>query len=211
MANESNIVVKADILDQGIQRFAISGLSKERYDEAVAEEILVDKKTGEFLLNTRDEVLISNDAMARYKASFDNAVWLAKETGLCGNIYQVEIDDIIMPANIPYNTNILNENIMLDNKINRLLFNFDLNEYIVQDNKAIPLNVEGSVKITMTRGSEVISVTLSLTESNVSIIDLSGYDKTKDIIITEIKFIPHTDYVGIANLILHNVFLTINM
>lgn len=210
MANESNVVVKADILDQSIQRFAISGLSKERYDEAVAEEILVDKKTGEFLLNTKDEVLISNDAMARYKASFDNAVWLAKETGLCGNIYQVEIDDIVMPSNIPYGTNILNENIILDNKINRLLFNFDVNEYIVQDAKAIPLNVEGSVTISMTRGTEVINVTLSLTESNVSIIDLSSYG-TDDIIITGIKFNAHTDYVGLANLIIHNVFLTINM
>ena len=200
---------KPDILDNGIQRFAVSGLSKERYDEAVAEEILVDKNTGEFLLNTLDEVLISNDSLGRFKASFDNAVWMAKQVGLCGNIYQVEIDDIEMPSEIPYNTNILNEDIVIDAENKKILFNFDLNEYIVQDAKAITLNNECTVTIDIEQGGKTKNVKLSLSNMNTSIINLTNFS-TGDIHIKSVKFNEHVDYIGISKLILHNVFLTIN-
>lgn len=200
---------KPDILDNGIQRFAVSGLSKERYDEAVAEEILVDKNTGEFLLNTLDEVLISNDSLGRFKASFDNAVWMAKQVGLCGNIYQVEIDDIEMPSEIPYNTNILNEDIVIDAENKKILFNFDLNEYIVQDAKAIALNNECTVTIDIEQGGKTKNVKLSLSNMNTSIINLTNFS-TGDIHIKSVKFNEHVDYIGISKLILHNVFLTIN-
>ena len=204
-----NDLRKPDILDNGIQRFAVSGLSKERYDEAVAEEILVDKNTGEFLLNTLGEVLISNDSLGRFKASFDNAVWMAKQVGLCGNIYQVEIDDIDMPSEIPYDTNILNEDIVIDGANKKLMFNFDLNEYIVQDAKAITLNNECTVTIDIVQGGKTKSTKLSLGNMNAAVIDLTGFG-SGEIHVKSIKFNEHVDYIGISKLILHNVFLTIN-
>lgn len=206
---KENKARKSDILDNGIQRFAVSGLSKERYDEAVAEEILVDKKTGEFLLNTLDEVLISNDSLSRFKASFDNAVWMAKQVGLCGNIYQVEIDDIDMPSEIPYNTNILNEPIVVASTNKKILFNFDLNEYIVQDAKAITLNNECTVTVDIQQGGKTKTVELSLGDMNSSIIDLTNFS-SGEIHVNSITFNEHVDYIGISKLILHNVFLTIN-
>ncbi len=206
---KENKARKPDVLDNGIQRFAVSGLSKERYDEAVAEEILVDKKTGEFLLNTLDEVLISNDSLSRFKASFDNAVWMAKQVGLCGNIYQVEIDDIDMPSEIPYNTNILNEPIVIASVNKKILFNFDLNEYIVQDAKAITLNNECTVTVDIKQGGKNKTVKLSLSDMNSSIIDLTNFS-SGEIHVKSIKFNEHVDYIGISKLILHNVFLTIN-
>lgn len=206
---KENKARKPDILDNGIQRFAVSGLSKERYDEAVAEEILVDKKTGEFLLNTLDEVLISNDSLSRFKASFDNAVWMAKQVGLCGNIYQVEIDDIDMPSEIPYDTNILNEPIVIASINKKILFNFDLNEYIVQDAKAITLNNECTVTVDIQQGGKTKTVKLSLSDMNSSIIDLTNFS-SGEIHVKSIKFNEHVDYIGISKLILHNVFLTIN-
>lgn len=205
----TNELRKPDILDNGIQRFGVSGLSKERYDEAVAEEILVDKKTGEFLLNTLDEVLISNDSLGRFKASFDNAVWMAKQVGLCGNIYQVEIDDIEMPSEIPYDTNILNEDIVINESNTKLMFNFDLNEYIVQDAKAITLNNECSVEIIVEQGGETKTTDLSLGNINNTVIDLTEFSYG-EIHVKSIKFNEHVDYIGISKLILHNVFLTIN-
>ena len=46
-------------MDDLIQRFAISALSRERKDEAVNEEILVGKYTGEFFIKSKDGVVIS--------------------------------------------------------------------------------------------------------------------------------------------------------
>ena len=56
-------------LDELVQRFAISALSKERKDEALNEEIMVGKYTGEFFIKSKDGIIISTDVLNRLNAS----------------------------------------------------------------------------------------------------------------------------------------------
>jgi hypothetical protein len=74
-------------LEELLQRFAVSGLSRERKDEAVNEEILIGKHTGEFFIKTKDGVVISTDILNRLKASTDNAIRLAELSGITGDLY----------------------------------------------------------------------------------------------------------------------------
>ena len=55
----------SDTSREFLQRFAISGLSKERKDEAINEEILLGKYTGEFFIKSKDGVIISTDILNR--------------------------------------------------------------------------------------------------------------------------------------------------
>lgn len=211
---ERETVNKVDILDQGIQRFAVSGLSKERYDEAVNEEMLMDKHTGEFLIKNKSGVIVSADSANRFKAALNNAILLAEQTGICGNIYEVEIDDIVFPAVIPYNINLLNGKISLENNINRVLFNFDVSEHFAENGIDVQIPMESSVKITCKKGSDTFSITKKISDMNKFIIDARKYSSSPDALeITEIQFIPQESYVGNKEykLVAHNLFITYNV
>ena len=74
----------SDTSREFLQRFAISGLSKERKDEAINEEILLGKYTGEFFIKSKDGVIISTDILNRLKSSTENAIRYAESAGMVG-------------------------------------------------------------------------------------------------------------------------------
>ena len=96
-----------DILSNTLQRFAISALSKERKNEAVNEEILVGKYTGEFFIKTKDGVVISTDVLNRLKTSTESAIRCAESTGISGSVFKIDFDNLVLPSHIDYSTNII--------------------------------------------------------------------------------------------------------
>ena len=60
-----------EAINELIQRFAISALSRERKHEAVNEEIMVGKYTGEFYIKTKDGVILSADILNRNKTNIN--------------------------------------------------------------------------------------------------------------------------------------------
>lgn len=209
------VIHKVDILDQGIQRFAVSGLSKQRYAEAVKEEMLMEKYTGEFLIKNKDGVIVSADTVNRSAAAFANAVLTAEQTGICGDIYLLEVDNVVAPNIVQYDVNLLAEPLTLDEGIGRVLFNFDVSEYKYVDNLTQQLEKESSVEVVIKSGEEksIVKV-LKINEMNKWVFDSSKHFGPLEapLTIESIKIKCEPEFVGVKEVktILHNVFLTIN-
>ena len=139
----------SDTSREFLQRFAISGLSKERKDEAINEEILLGKYTGEFFIKSKDGVIISTDILNRLKSSTENAIRYAESAGMVGDIYKIDFENIIMPCHIDYDINILgNEPIDLGH-CNEFLLNFDYDEFDIVGDEVRPVNGENIVQLTI--------------------------------------------------------------
>lgn len=206
-------------LEELLQRFAVSGLSRERKDEAVNEEILVGKYTGEFFIKTKDGVVISTDILNRLKASTDNAIRLAELCGMVGDLYKIDFEQLTLPNHVDYSVNIIEgEPIELPIDTKKVLLNLDLDEYDIMGDVAQPVNTEAMVKITFeinTEGGEynVIEVVQSIQNINYYAIDIE-YENVNGIRITDIVIekeekeynIGYTD----RTILLHNMFVAIN-
>lgn len=206
-----------DVLEKGIQRFAISGLSKNRSDEAVNEEILLDKHTGEFLIKNKDGVVISTDYFSRRSSTMNNVTMIADKSNIGGDLYEIDIDDIYLPAKLDYNINILNEDITLSNDIRKILLYLDVDEYVNVDNKAVPENVSGKVKVEIEIGMDdgvtnTMSIIKDVNVLNNFVINLKDTVVNKVVTSLKIKSIVFSrDSLQGQSLILYGAYITLNI
>lgn len=202
-----------------IQRFAVSALSKERKDEAVNEEILVGKYTGEFFIKTKDGVVISTDVLNRLKASTDAAIRAAENTGIAGNLFHIDFDNLALPAHVDYSTNIVEEEpIELPANIKKVLLNIDFDEYDIIQDTAKPVHTEAivDINIQVTLGDGTVNNMVfnqPIDKLNSFIMDLGELVGVTSIIINSIFInqdlaVYNTGYSARA-IILHNLFVTV--
>lgn len=209
----------SDTSREFLQRFAISGLSKERKDEAINEEILLGKYTGEFFIKSKDGVIISTDILNRLKSSTENAIRYAESAGMVGDIYKIDFENIIMPCHIDYDINILgNEPIDLGH-CNEFLLNFDYDEFDIVGDEVRPVNGENIVQLTIEVVKingfvEEVVIEKSMQVINQSIIDLKEYKSAKSFKITSIDIFKDgnvfNDDAKDRTIILHNIFVVLN-
>lgn len=206
-----------DVLEKGIQRFAISGLSKNRSDEAVNEEILLDKHTGEFLIKNKDGVVISTDYFSRRSSTMNNVTMIADKSNIGGDLYEIDIDDIYLPAKLDYNINILNGDITLSNDIRKILLYLDVDEYVNIDNKAVPENVSGKAKVEIEIGMDdgvtnTMSIIKDINVLNNFVINLKDTVGNKVVTSLKIKSIVFSrDSLQGQSLILYGAYITLNI
>lgn len=208
-----------DVLDGLIQRFAISALSKERKNEAVNEEILVGKYTGEFFIKTKDGVVISTDVLNRLKTSTESAIRCAESTGISGSVFKIDFDNLVLPSHIDYSTNIIgDESIEVPQGTKSILLNIDFDEYDILDNTAKPVVTDAIVNVGITiddnsSSSQVINVNKSLKSINYHIIDIN-VENARSIKINSIVIEKDDTVYNIGStdraIILHNLFVSIN-
>lgn len=208
-----------DVLDGLIQRFAISALSKERKNEAVNEEILVGKYTGEFFIKTKDGVVISTDVLNRLKTSTESAIRCAESTGISGSVFKIDFDNLVLPSHIDYSTNIIgDESIEVPQGTKSILLNIDFDEYDILDNTAKPVVTDAIVNVGITiddnsGSSQVINVNKSLKSINYHIIDIN-VENARSIKINSIVIEKDDTVYNIGStdraIILHNLFVSIN-
>jgi hypothetical protein len=206
-------------LEELLQRFAVSGLSRERKDEAVNEEILIGKHTGEFFIKTKDGVVISTDILNRLKASTDNAIRLAELSGITGDLYKVDFDQLVLPNHVDYSVNIIEgEPIELPIKTKKILLNLDLDEYDILEDTAKPVNTEAMVRviveIALGNGeTNTIEIQQSIQNINYYPIELS-YENVISIVISEIVIEKEEKEYNIGatdrTVLMHNLFVAIN-
>ena len=206
-------------LEELLQRFAVSGLSRERKDEAVNEEILIGKHTGEFFIKTKDGVVISTDILNRLKASTDNAIRLAELSGITGDLYKVDFDQLVLPNHIDYSVNIIEgEPIELPIETKKILLNLDLDEYDILEDTAKPVNTEAMVRviveIALGNGeTNTIEIQQSIQNINYYPIELS-YENVISIVISEIVIEKEEKEYNIGatdrTVLMHNLFVAIN-
>lgn len=206
-------------LEELLQRFAVSGLSRERKDEAVNEEILIGKHTGEFFIKTKDGVVISTDILNRLKASTDNAIRLAELSGITGDLYKVDFDQLVLPNHVDYSVNIIEEEpIELPINTKKVLLNLDLDEYDILEDTAKPVNTEAMVKVVLEIAlgngeNDTIEIQQSIQNINYYPIELN-YEDVISIVISEIVIEKEENEYNIGatdrTILMHNVFVAIN-
>lgn len=207
-------------MDDLIQRFAVSALSKERKDEAVNEEILVGKYTGEFFIKSKDGIVISTDVLNRLKSSTDNAIRVAESVGMVGNLYKLDFDNLPMPLHVDYDVNLIEgEPIRVDGECKSLLFNIDFDEFDIIGDTVKPVNSDAIVKINielMLNGViELFEIEKSIQSINQTIIDFKDYVgiqyvEIKNISINKDEVIFNDNAVD-RTMILHNLFMSVNI
>lgn len=206
-------------LEELLQRFAVSGLSRERKDEAVNEEILIGKHTGEFFIKTKDGVVISTDILNRLKASTDNAIRLAELIGITGDLYKVDFDQLVLPNHVDYSVNIIEgEPIELPIEAKKFLLNLDLDEYDILEDTAKPVNTEAMVRVVVEIAlgngeTNTIEIQQSIQNINYYPIELS-YENVISIVISEIVIEKEEKEYNIGatdrTVLMHNLFVAIN-
>lgn len=202
-----------------LQRFAISALSKERKSEALNEEILVGKYTGEFFIKTKDGVVISTDILNRLKSSTESAIKCAVCAGLAGEVFHIDFENLTLPTHIDYSTNIIeNEPIELPNTVRKVLLNIDYDEYDILNDTAKPVHtnaiVKANLEITLTNGTvNNVEVNKSIKSINGFVIELGELSSVNSIKINSLTIEKDdTEYNKDYNertIILHNLFVTI--
>lgn len=201
-------------LSELIQRFAISALSRERKAEALNEEILVGKYSGEFYIKTKEGMVLSADIMNRAKAATNEAVRIAELVNMTGEIYHVDFENLVLPGFIDYDVNILQqEPIDLPVDTKELLIHLDLDEYNVVGNDPQLIYTEGEVKViieVIEDGVErQVQIDKVLSNINFSIIPLELTGNVSSIKIIDIT-IGKDDNIDNSTILLHNLFVTIN-
>ena len=207
-------------MDDLIQRFAVSALSKERKDEAVNEEILVGKYTGEFFIKSKDGIIISTDVLNRLKSSTDNAIRVAESVGMVGNLYKLDFDNLPMPLHVDYDVNLIEgEPIRVDGECKSLLFKIDFDEFDIIGDTVKPVNSDAIVKINielMLNGViELFEIEKSIQSINQTIIDFKDYVGIQYVEIKNISInkdeVIFNDNVVDRTIILHNLFMSVNI
>ena len=206
-------------LEELLQRFAVSGLSRERKHEAVNEEILIGKHTGEFFIKTKEGVVISTDILNRLKASTDNAVRIAELSGITGDLYRVDFENLILPNHVDYSVNIIEgEPIELPIDSKKVLLNLDLDEYDIFEEAAKPVNTEANVKVILEialGNGEVNTLEVAQSIQNINYYPIElNYENVISIVLTSIiiekeDVIYNIGYTDRA-ILLHNLFVAIN-
>ena len=209
------MIMSNQALSELIQRFAISALSRERKAEALNEEILVGKYSGEFYIKTKEGIVLSADIMNRAKAATNEAVRIAELVGMTGDIYHVDFENIVLPGFVDYDDNILQQepiNIPVDAK--ELLIHLDLDEYNILNGDPQLIHSDGNVKILIEIVEDGITryvrVDKDLSSINFNKIPLELKGNVSSIKIMNIT-IGKAANIGANNtILLHNIFVTIN-
>lgn len=202
-----------EALSELLQRFAISALSIERKEEALNEEILIDKFTGEFYVKSKDGVVISTDILNREKASTNEALHIAELMGMTGELYKIEFDNLSLPKHVDFDVNILqDEPIDIPVNTKSFLLNIDLDEYEVVDgvSNIIHGNEIVTVRIEVVDSGEsyIIKKEINIDNLNYNIFSLENFENLTSIKLTDIT-INGSDLEN-RMLLLHNLFISVN-
>lgn len=202
-----------EALSELIQRFAISALSRERKNEALNEEILVGKYTGEFYVKTKDGVVMSTDIMNRMKSSTDEAIRVAELMGMTDELYKVDFENLQLPCHVDYDVNILqNEPIELPIDAREVLLYLDFDEYNIVEGNPEMVYSEGDVKVVFevveNEETRYVNITRNLSNINFSIFPLEVSGVISSIKIYDIT-IGNNDEQERA-ILLHNMYVTVN-
>jgi hypothetical protein len=207
--------INNEALSDMIQRFAISALSRERKGEALNEEIIAGKFTGEFYIKSKDGVVLSADILNREKAATDNAIRIAELVGMTGRLFKVDLEGMTLPNHVDYSTNIVfDDPISIPDGCKDILINLDLDEYDILGDSFKPVHSEGKVKIVISNNDKSIVVEKDLRNINYSLISLKDFSVNNNLKITEITIEQDENVFNVSSIgrtiLLHNIFITVN-
>lgn len=210
--------IQSDAMRDLIQRFAISALSRERKTEAINEEILAGKYTGEFYIKTKDGLVLSVDVINRMKSMSHDVIRIAELLNMSGEVFRVDFENMILPSFIDYESNVLQqEPIELPNCKEAIVY-LDIDEYDVMDDVPTPIQSEGVVEFVfeVIKDGVVSNIQINNTLNIINYFKIPFEDFEK---ITSIKLSSivinkddkvYTESESNRVMVLHNIFVTLN-
>jgi len=114
-------------------RFGVSLLSKDRFDDAYNEEVMIDKFTGEVLVKTQTGDTISYNYNSRLKSHIIETKSIANNMSIYGDIINVEMDnDVYAPFIMEFDKNYITNTITIPYyNCKKILFNVDIDAITV--------------------------------------------------------------------------------
>lgn len=163
-----------------IYRYAVSLLSKIRFDDALPNEVLTDHSTGEILVKTEDGLMISYDTITRKNMALENA----KNTALMKNIrpviYEVQLDSPLPRKVFEYDDILAKEKIDIS-KTNKIILHIDLDRMSESGKELVQTQTHGifiEYDIIFTNDAlktlDNISGSIELDKFNQSLFDIGG-------------------------------------
>lgn len=199
-----------------LNRFAISALSKKYRNQAINEELIVDKTTGEYLVKSPLGTVMSIDAINRRRSTIIDATSYALMQNMYGNMYEIKVDGLAFPEAIKYEKNILSEPVELKTNLKKLLFFIDLDEVITDTEMGEPTENEPTVFIRLVCecGSESKDIVIEkrLKDINNNIIDIksiANFNNDYNVKIESLSFKKNTSNTYNTVLILQNIIVSL--
>lgn len=210
--------IQSDAMRDLIQRFAISALSRERKTEAINEEILAGKYTGEFYIKTKDGLVLSVDVINRMKSMSHDVIRIAELLNMSGEVFRVDFENMILPSFIDYESNVLQQEPIELPNCKEVVVYLDIDEYDVMDDVPTPIQSEGVVEFVfeVIKDGVVSNIQINNTLNNVNYFKIPFEDFEK---ITSIKLSSivinkddkvYTESESNRVMVLHNIFVTLN-
>ena len=210
--------IQSDAMRDLIQRFAISALSRERKNEAINEEILAGKYTGEFYIKTKDGLVLSVDVINRMKSMSHDVIRIAELLNMSGEVFRVDFENMILPSFIDYESNVLQQEPIELPNCREVVVYLDIDEYDVKDDVPTPIQSEGAVEFVfeVIKDGIVSNIQINNTLNNINYFKIPFEDFEK---ITSIKLSSvvinkddkvYTESESNRVMVLHNIFVTLN-
>jgi len=210
--------IQSDAMRDLIQRFAISALSRERKNEAINEEILAGKYTGEFYIKTKDGLVLSVDVINRMKSMSHDVIRIAELLNMSGEVFRVDFENMILPSFIDYESNVLQQEPIELPNCSEVVVYLDIDEYDVMNDVPTPIQSEGVVEFVfeVIKDGVVSNIQINNTLNNINYFKIPFEDFEK---ITSIKLSSivinkddkvYTESESNRVMVLHNIFVTLN-
>ena len=161
-----------------IDRFAISLLSKSRKSDAMTQEVMINKETGEILVKSDTDFVISYDKNARLNSHIDKMTNFCYVSNVLGNMYELNFDNYDLPSVVPENVNLLSaETALYPSKISKLIISLDLDNIKIDSGESA-IDIDPLIDIglllanNITQSTEYIeNISLNLDQSNTFILE----------------------------------------
>lgn len=204
---------------ENVDRLRVSALSRENKDFAYAEEILVHKSTGEFLLRTKDgKGIISVDSIMRQKQAFNELKQVANVLGTHGIVYATDINNIVLPETLT-DVNIITSDIEIfpPGLVTDFIINIDIDSLVFDSPTDIAkLDFSPIIELIFYIQSETgeksdIKITKSVDDINKEIVLKSDYIggqeyENSPLYLKSLRLVNNPDNMDVNKLhILHNI------
>jgi hypothetical protein len=136
-----------DAIMVDLNRFGISALEKDRKAEALNEEMLSNKMTGEFLIKTPDGNVISYSSMSRFKNHINHIEIVAINADVIGDLGQIVPGTIELPDIVASDLNLLDTAIVKVGNVKKLILSVDMDCVEILGIDTIPVIDEPSLSI----------------------------------------------------------------
>lgn len=144
-----------------IYRYGVSLISRSNHIDALPEELLLDKETGQILLKRSNGKIMSYDAMSRYKESVNRICNTAFLQCVYGKVYNVLLDNTDLPLAFANNEDLLrgDETIVIPT-VKNLMIQLDVDAYD-DESKFGDSNETDTIVVHLTMNGQTYDVRLS--------------------------------------------------